>query len=291
MKSLKLLLMFFSVTALFIVFFSCSKKADNPLKTSDIGILEQPQLGDEGGSYRMTPLEPFVPHVVRSVEWIKWDTATAGCGGMAFDGNLIWLGGREFPWYPFCGQFYGITFHPSLEKHFSYGQLWESIGLTWDGNYLRLSKGESGLSTRISKLTTEGVYISHFIVPFRATGLAWDGNYLWAIDYYGGNFKKLNSSGIVIDSIIPETPISPIVGLAFDGESFWCSNGGKIYKMSQEGSILQSFNQPGATVSDLAWCGQCLLILDTSSGYNKIFVVQVSRCNCPLKVFEHNSAD
>ena len=293
MKSLKLILVFFSLTALFLIIFSCSEKTDNPLRTSNIGILEQPQIGDNGGLYRMTPVEPFIPIVVRTIKWRAPQVGLMGGLGIAYDGRLFWLGGGACPWDPSHGHFYGVNFCPSEEKHFT--SIYGNSGLAWDGNYLWASSyycDDPGRPPRIYKISTNGQVISYFNTSFLATGLDWDGQYLWAIDYWARSFKKFNSSGIVIDSVIPEIPgNSPLVGLAYDGNYFWCSNNGKIYKISQEGSILQSFNQPGATVCDLAWCGQCLLILDNSSGYNTIFVVQVSKCNCPLNVFEYNSID
>lgn len=196
--------------------------------------------------------------------------------GIAWDGTYLWLSDSG----PQPDMIHKLTTDGEVVSSFAWPIESDPIGplgLTWDGEYLRIV---SDSKNRVFKLTTEGVWVSEFVVPNNAPrGITWDGSTLWLSDtgYWDppqiGNIYQLTTDGAIIFSFqLPEDIQMPI-DLAYDGVNLWLAeDSGMIHRISTSGEILESFDLLydigiSDTPRGLTWDGSCLWVATHATIY------------------------
>jgi len=129
----------------------------------------------------------------------------------------------------------------------------------------------------------------HYDNMYGISGLTFDGEYLWmpdsirdslvAVDQYTG--EKVLSFPYP-----PETGLSYICSLSYDGENLWASIGSHLYKISHNnGSLIESFTIPYSTGSDIniwgiTWYNGYLYCSISDDSSNLIIGIDVETTTC-----------
>ncbi len=143
-------------------------------------------------------------------------------------------------------------------------------GLAWDGTYLYCGiYGADG--DEVYKIDpTNGSYSLQCIGPQDdAFGLTWDGTNLWTIIQPSGS----QNPALATEFTLSGSQVSQITladhymsGIAYDGGDFWVSTyydpDGWIYKINDQGTILQDFVAPDNQPWDLCIDGDYLWMAD-----------------------------
>lgn len=99
--------------------------------------------------------------------------------------------------------------------------------------------------------------------PKRQFNLAYDSifgfvyamGFLWSVSYSDGKIRKVDpQNGATLATITPNsgTP-SRLTGITFDGVDFWVTGVTSIYRVGQDGTVKQGFQQVGTRIMDIAY--------------------------------------
>lgn len=176
--------------------------------------------------------------------------------GVEWDGSFLWVATPG-------GELYKITTEGEVITSVQIGLF--NTGLTWDGSNLWYSSIDTVL-----KISAQGEVLGRFDFPQMQgaikwiTGLAWDGSALWMIDREDQTINKLDSEGIIIETINIPGDWFLLDGLEYDGSHFWAIDAetNTLLKLSKAGIIVSSFYLPGTVSTDLAYAEGYFWIAD-----------------------------
>ena len=125
----------------------------------------------------------------------------------------------------------------------------DAYGLGWTGTQLLIAdKGDDNIYfVNPSDPTTVASTTS---LPFTDPEcVAWDGTYLWVGTSGTDTVYKVDTGGSTQSSFAPA--IGDINGIAHDGTNVWVGTVGNIYKYSETGTLLGTYNDPGPSCEGL----------------------------------------
>lgn len=143
--------------------------------------------------------------------------------------------------------------------------------LAWDGAYLWCANE----AEPIFKLATDGTVLGQFSGPYGVgIGITWANGHLWVSNHNGmdGDIFEIdtnialragNCNRAILSRIdLPEGANTR--GLAFDGESIWCSDqdAATLTQVTLDGRIIQTVDSPGTNPRGLAFDGEYLWCAD-----------------------------
>jgi DNA-binding beta-propeller fold protein YncE len=155
----------------------------------------------------------------------------------------------------------------------------DPAGVAWDGQYLWHTDWSGNMVYKIDVSTGTPVFSFPMNSP---KSIEWDGNSLWISDAWRGIYRVDPTNGTTIALIEPGYWV---VGLSYDGTNFWINgqypeiNGErKIYKMTQAGEIIESYDWPRYSPGGLAWDGQDLWVSDYNGWIYKVGAAEKRFC-------------
>ncbi|MBW2982135.1 hypothetical protein KY343_04610 [Candidatus Woesearchaeota archaeon] len=88
--------------------------------------------------------------------------------------------------------------------------------------------------------------------------------YLWYVDWWNDKIYKLTTDGTVVDSF--NSPGSASTGITWDGSHLWIvdAQADKVYKVTTFGIIVDTINAPSSSASGLTWCKSYLWVSDST---------------------------
>ncbi|MBS3121712.1 hypothetical protein J4434_02410 [Candidatus Woesearchaeota archaeon] len=156
---------------------------------------------------------------------------------------------------------------------FNEQQLWISSS--------KVDDGDEGLDTIIYQTTLNGEVLNKFNSGVYALeGIAFDGETLWLASYWDNTFYKMNLQGEIKSQVTTqiEEPYG-LEDLSFHEGFIWCSVvylGNKIYKLNNNGQVINSFEAPGGKYGNnagLTWGGEYLWTSDSET--DKIYKIKL----------------
>jgi outer membrane protein assembly factor BamB len=153
----------------------------------------------------------------------------------------------------------------------SYEITGKASGLAWDGQFLYFGiYGSNGDKVyRFDPSTGEETLLFSNPEIGDSYGMTYDGEYLWIIDQPSGSSnpalaKQLDFSGTILQTVaLPDHYMS---GIAWDNGDFWAltyyPDPGNVYKVDDEGTVLNSFVPPDDQPWDAALQDEFLWIVD-----------------------------
>jgi DNA-binding beta-propeller fold protein YncE len=201
-------------------------------------------------------------------KFIEAWTGATNAFGVLVAGGLVFVTGRTNP-----GSLYGFdpSTTPGAVSSLSLTLGANPAGIAYDGENIWTANSALGPGTgSVSKYILFGSSTFTFSTGFsQPIGILYDGTYIWVTDTGDGTLKKLNSSGIVIQTVIVGTnPQFP----AFDGTNIWVPNLGNntvtVVRAvgALAGSVLATLNGNGLdSPRSAAFDGERVLVTNSVS--------------------------
>jgi len=202
--------------------------------------------------------------------------------GLAWDGTFLYYG------------IYGANganvyrFDPSTSTAtllFSNPAIGDSYGMTYDGQHLWIIDRASTGNAYAMQISLTGSILQQFTLPQQyMSGIAWDNGAFWAASYHPnpGWIYKLSSTGVVQSQIIP--PMEQTWDLAMENEHLWLVdyNGNMIFKLNQQGTVLESHPSITQRPSGIVHDGQFLwYVAGPLSGLSTLYKVNPGGSGTP----------
>ena len=196
-------------------------------------------------------------------------------GGLASDGNLIYIGGL----YGNVGhQVY--SFDPAtgdLELLFN-GPQDNTLGLTYDGQHFWTIEQTGATSpAQAWEIDMDGNLVSQMDLPGSyMSGIAWDDGNFYVATYFPnpGTIHHLDSDGTEISSFTP--PSDQPWDLAMQGDSLWIVDfwNNYIHLVELDGSLVESFEYPDHRASGIYHDGTFLWYIGRNNmGHSTLYQV------------------
>lgn len=170
---------------------------------------------------------------------------------------------------------------------------------TWPYFNLKTFSGGNELKGRALSVTDTEIYIKEAFAPTvrvydKATfqggstqpkrqfnlafesifGFVYAMGFLWSVSYSDGKIRKVDpQNGVTLATITPNsgTP-SRLTGITFDGVDFWVTGETSVYRVGQDGTVKQGFQQVGTEIMDIAYMPEfdAFIVADGYGGYLQV---------------------
>lgn len=209
-------------------------------------------------------------------------TVPGKASGLAWDGTFIYYGiygangANVYRLDP-------ITSTASLL--FSNPAIGDSYGMTFDGQHLWIIDRASTGNAYAMQISLSGSILQQFTLPQQyMSGIAWDNGEFWAASYHPnpGWIYRLSSTGVVQSQITP--PMEQTWDLATENENLWLVdyNGNMIFKINQQGTVLESHPSITQRPSGIVHDGQFLwYVAGPLSGLSTLYKVNPGGSGTP----------
>ncbi|MBW7652036.1 hypothetical protein [Anoxybacillus sp. ST4] len=213
----------------------------------------------------------------------------------------------DFPTHAASGTFQSLAWVAASVGNF----------VTWPHFNVKSFSGGTELKARALAVTDTEIYIKESFAPTvrvydkatfqggstqpkRQFNLAYDQifgfvyamGFLWSVSYNDGKIRKVDpQNGATLATITPNsgTP-SRLTGITFDGVDFWVTGDTSVYRVGQDGTVKQGFQQTGTEIMDIAYMPEFDAFI-VADGYDS--ALQVRNRNMELLCYfgSYNSPD
>ena len=169
----------------------------------------------------------------------------------------------------------------------------------WPYFNLKIFSGSTELKGRALSVTDTEIYIKEASAPTvrvydkatfqggstqpkRQFNLAYDSifgfvyamGFLWSVSHRDGKIRKVDpQNGATLATITPNsgTP-SLLTGITFDGVDFWVTGETSVYRVGQDGTVKQGFQQVGTKIMDIAYMPEfdAFIVADDNDSYLQV---------------------
>jgi hypothetical protein len=201
--------------------------------------------------------------------------------GLAYEDGSLWT---STDWFD---KIYELAPSGEILREFSPPSE-DAYGMASDGANLWLADRGGA----VFKITRDGEVLCSFNVPVQsATGLAWGNGKLWLGDYgrvtphrdskiYGIAAEASCNSGAAIFTDELEIPGGRAIGLAWDGSHILVASD-SLYKVAESGAVAAAYAFPVNSVTDIAWDGEAVWILNTGPSDLRVMGPVATRFRLP----------
>jgi hypothetical protein len=123
-------------------------------------------------------------------------------------------------------------------------------------------------------------------------GLVYAMGFLWSASYSDGKIRKVDpQNGTTLATITPNsgTP-SRLTGITFDGVDFWVTGDTSVYRVGQDGTVKQGFQQVGTEIMDIAYMPEFNAFI-VADGYDSALQVRNRNMELLCHFGSYNSPD
>ena len=187
--------------------------------------------------------------------------------GLAFEGEYIWVKNEN----SYEGWVFKCTTTGSVVTEIALpypAPLFYSYGLAFDGEYLWTvyDYWHVPYSDDYRRYTTTGSYVGGFGgygINWGSKAVAWDGEYILSESLDHKIAEKYTTAGTLVATF--PMPVAIYSDMAYYKRQLWYSNGGLVYGVQLNGSVVASFAAPGGSCAAVGFDGEYLWTADKNT--------------------------